>query len=252
MGYLQLDGDVSVPGTAIGYGTLAPAVGDANRRRYAYWPERDYSGNNRPPACEESTVPVLVFLYTRLSGVTLDELGVTYTGIRPDDQVFDQRSRVGDLFYCPSTDRSAIWAETATVGRPSLHTSVGGGGPWTPWWTRFDYATNAGLLGFHHDARYADRRYAGRLARVRGAASLLLLSDTSKGVIWQPTLEGTAERVTLADAGDAAEVEPLGPYLGSATPPPHGGRINAAFVDGHVEALAATPEDLSKAALLQR
>ena len=250
-GFLQLDGDVWVPANTIGYGTLAPALNDASRSRYAYWPERDYvNARSTPPACEESPVPLLVSVYARLAETDLADLGVTYTGVKPQDEVFD-RDRVADLFYCPSTDRSATWQGLATVGGPSEITFVGDLGNWTPWWTRFDYATNAGLLGFHHDARYADRRYAGRLARVRESSLMLLLSDTTDGLIWQPTLDGTPGRVTLADIDDPAEVRPSHGYGGGAAPP-HDGRINVAFVDGHVEALAATPGDLAKAALLQR
>ena len=231
-GFLQLDGDVWVPASTIGYGTLAPALNDSGRTRYVYWAERDHvNAVSPPPACEESPVPLLVSIYARLAEIDLADLGVTYTGVKPQDEVFD-RSRIADLFDCPSTDRSSRWATLATVGLPSEITFVGNLGIWTPWWTRFDYATNAGLLGFHHDSRYADRRYAGRLSRVRESSSMLLMSDTTDGLIWQPTLDGTASRVTLADAGDPAEVENLHGYGGGVTPPPHDGRMNAAFVDG--------------------
>ena len=246
-GFLQLDGEVWVPASAVGYGTLAPALHDAKRARYAYWRETNHSPTAPPPpVCEESPVPLSVFLYARLAGVALEDLGVSYTAVAPDHEALGRDAATAALFDCPANDRSPTWSALATVGRPSLITFCGGLGTWTPWWTRFDYATNGVLLGFKDDPPHTPRpprRLAGRLAGVRQASNLLLLSDTTAGLMWSPPPNASASVVTLADVRDPAEgLESYGASLRRA---PHDGRFNAAFVDGHCQTALETDEGLA-------
>ena len=225
---LPLDGEFHLPDGTAGYGSLPPALDDAQRRRYAYL-------RPDPPdyylPTEEYPVPFHVALAVR--ALDLDDAAQLGDGYQWHTNV---RPRHGglDLFYCPSHEVRPL-PPTTSVDWSSMFIVLDNIHWHQPIFTSITYNANGGLLGFHHDAAYAHRLYAGRLPRVRGASTLVLTGETnlrtSHAII--PMHDQPTRRLPLSAANDGLPEFRWGAH----DEPRHGKTMNFAFVDGHAEAV---------------
>jgi prepilin-type processing-associated H-X9-DG protein len=255
-GFLPLAGHlVAPPRWQAGRDAYAAGLNDTGRRRYTY------------ATC---TSRGSAFVVVPLPGALAPYMGWKNLPYHDWDR-FDQALNDSGLwrrFMCPATESFAKHRATSDpndatlVGQGTMmvfvNTSGTDDGAWS---TNSDYALNEGLLGYHSDPRYDDRRLRGHLSRLRRADEVVLFTDglprqgqpatsfaADPWICWTPALESDGG-VTLADAfagnGKAVDKSMFDPHR-------HGGRINIAFADGHVAALRITKDDLAGAHLLPR
>ncbi len=255
-GYLPPDGEVWIREHASGHGSLPGAMYDSDRSKYLYWPDYqpDIRTSQSPPT-RESPVPFSVAMLARITG-SLEgpvEPARQWATLRFGD--IDDVYRETSLFRCPN---SGDWRHGPNPmiegGTPTLTLYVGERAYYTPWWVTFDYATNVGLLGFHHQAKYQHRRYGGQLTRVSNSAAMVLMGDSGgpgMGLSWTPRLESESGHVTLHDAWAVTpEMTEMRGWEAPVNGQRHRGRLNVAFVDGHVEPVSVDAETLMKYDLL--
>ena len=247
-GHLPLDGQVH---TTWDVPTTYPALlGDPNRRRYDYLPaDPGHTAEDNPGTF---LVAMLRHALGPQPGAALENSAARWArDVRP-------RVSLSSLIECPGVDRSHLWSQPwQGNGLPSAHHIIDGDAFGWGWLTTTDYATNGGLLGFHHDRGRSHRAYRGHTARIGNAATLALAGDGDGTFMsWTPTMDRPGGRVTLADVlGQTPEVDTTGGFGG--TPQEqldvdrHGGRANVAFADGHVAAVAVEADALSRVDLLQ-
>lgn len=250
-GYLPLAGELHAQ-TVWSYGADAFAVGlgDTLRRRYTY-------------AIETTRDSIFVI-------VPLPAALASYMGHRdlPFNDWHKLDQDLNDMgfwrrFMCPASDafakaRIGVGNDQTLAGQGTMLAFTVRGSPDAAWSTNSDYGLNEGLLGFHYDSKYAQRRLRGKLSKVRRSDQLVIFTDARPRpepaytwmrdgwICWTPSLIGSGP-VTLADAyvpdGKARD-------KASFDESRHRGRINIAFADGHVAALRINPADLAKAYLL--
>jgi prepilin-type processing-associated H-X9-DG protein len=160
---------------------------------------------------------------------------------------FSEQHRVISVFTCPN----AIELDDADGRPPPVNEiAIGNSVYITVDLVRIDYALNAGLLGFDHDS--PERPLRGRLAAVQNQARVVLAGDVASHervppipmLCWSP---GSPGPVTLGDvlAGKVL----FGPKFDRER---HQGRMNVAFLDGHVEDLPIEAGALAEAWLVER
>lgn len=238
-GYLPLGGWIVVPANTVGQDSLPRALNDSARRKHVYVPPN-------PTVSLESVAPLQVavasYLGVRLSYAEMIDLD---TQLRARRQAFE-------VFRCPAMVANGepgsmmIGVERDGVVREIILWSVAS-----------NFALNEGVCGFHYSATYESRRYGGKLSKIIDSSRTMLLGDAAPqgggasesggSMFFSPRLD-SAGAVTLADALAGT----------SATHPTmfdrrrHQGRMNVAFVDGHVEAVAITSGALRHVFLLPR
>jgi prepilin-type processing-associated H-X9-DG protein/prepilin-type N-terminal cleavage/methylation domain-containing protein len=247
VGYMPLAGELSPsPGTP--WGNAPPGLNDVLRKRYSY------------ALAPDSSVSVVV---APLPGALGPYLGVTdlpWDNWREFDDKLNAPDGVWRRFTCPESNahekpklRPDDPNDTNWVDQGMMIALFGA------WWgTNSDYVMNEGVFGFHHDSRYENNRMAGKLARVRRSSEVALFTDgvprkapATPGLpigwmTWTPSLAGTGA-ATLGDAFD---------NTGRASSPDsfdrirHTKRINVAFVDGHVETVPMSRDELDKVYLV--
>lgn len=244
---LPLDGEAWLPPGTSGSNGLAVGLNDSDRSRYAYvrpgWPKQQLPTG-------ESPVPFHVALAAFASDVDVSEL----KPFNDWDRVREQQGRAVDFLHCPEEGRHLRADAALPRGTSSLYTVVDDLNYGNPWWTTISYVSNGGLLGFHYDSRFNDRRYRGLLSRVRSSSRLVLSGDGNDlGAVWLPTLEGTSRTVTLRDVFlSTPEVTTDWPQA-DLSRPRHSGGHNVLFVDGHARLVTpgANGEGYEEAELLQ-
>ena len=232
-GYLPLGGLVDAgPVTGLTDG-LAPLLGDARRKRYAYTP----SSSSVIPPTGELPAPFQVAVTEHLDPNAIPSPSVAPHIFAVADHYRDHAAM--GLFVCPD-------ANEGEANLASVALAFGGDG------TRitvvplpFDYALNEGVTGF--DAADGGRlRRRGRLVSLRDAARTALLGDGRRELFgtrlasWSPPDPPPgATTVTLADA-----LRTPGSRCMSLDPDRHRRRLNIAFIDGHAAAAAANVDAL--------
>ena len=247
-GYLPLDGEATLPDGTGGPNSLPPALNDSGRRRYAYWPDDAFY---YPTG--ETPLPFHVALAVRVLG--LDDAGQLGTPGRWPETTEPAHPGLR-LFHCPSVDRHPREETSAPPsGVPSLSMVVDGVAYATPWWTTLGYATNGGLLGYHHDGAFRHRRYGGQFTRAASASRLVLNGDAGgSGLVWLPRLDRPEAKVTLQDVWNTTpQMVPPDFTQSGLDPSRHDGKINLGFLDGHAAGVAAggNGDALGQADLLQ-
>jgi len=246
-GYMGLAG-LLVPSPGYNAGSdpniLSRALGDTSRCRYVY--AIDTAGKQR-------VVP--------LSANIAQQLGVKdmntndYNSV---DQVIKDFSRpIAQMFVCPASD---------TRDYPDRGTGTGifidGMEPGT---MISDYAMNEGVFGYHHDGKYAGRRYGGLYSKIRDPGRVLLFSDAiphphpadgtnQNWLTWTPKLDKDPTEpqwVSLADAlNSTGQASDKASDKGNFDTIRHKGKMNVVFADGHVQGLTIATEELSNVYLL--
>src|SRR5206468_2082508 len=127
-----------------------------------------------------------------------------------------------------------------------------------------DYAINEGFTGF--DAYDQIHRLRGNLGKVRSASSMVLIADGRRrpgsAAFWDPAFPGWilwtpidffgTSPVTLADAWlDRMRSTKRTLSQDNFDPVRHNGKMNVAFLDGHVETLPMTERGLAGAVLIR-
>ena len=159
-----------------------------------------------------------------------------------------KRSAYAQLFQCPA-------ASPLPGGNPMPAESISMGGHRYTFqhFLPLDYALNAGLMGFHHDARHAHRRLRGQLARAGDASRVMLLGDADPSMLtastftWSPGLEDHGP-FTLADAHGNPAMSGVG--QASLDLLRHAGQVNVVFADGHARSVRIDGESLGQVHLL--
>ena len=249
-GFLPPDGELTIPDGTFGLGSLPPALRDPSRERYRYFYDPAYP--SYLPTIE-LPVPFSIDLIAHMSGLGLGG------AIVPDYRwsVMEQKVREAELFRCPSARPMRTgawypgWQDGVFEGAPSVYVSLDGLMYGTTWYVNVDYATNAGVVGFHYDLAFEHRRKAGHLTRVAEASRVVLLGDTAGWEsVWIPALtppDVEPQPVTLRDVlQQSINVHPTSSPLDLRR---HDGRMNVLYVDGHAEGVEQTVPNLSRALL---
>lgn len=245
-GYLPLAGDIRVPASTAGLGSLPAALNDPERKRYVYVRQRGVPGDL--PTLElvaPYPAALLPYLNHRSPEIELNQ-GNLFGWDR-----LNRGSPAVRVFACPEQPEnpdglSPVPVVSLTLGT-LMHTFL--------WDVRTTYGLNGVMLGFSYD-RPQDS-VAGRLAAARDPSAVVLAADVSLAprshlLVWQlAASRGSTDAVgvSLADVlGGSSAV--VGPAL---TPSPHRRGINVAFLDGHVDTLpVGEPGGLSGALLSPR
>lgn len=242
-GYLPLAGELVVQPTSSGFDRYMVALNDPSERRYTF---------TRVPGSGIAVPAVFSAALGKYLGVTdlpmedwgkLD-LAISQTGFQK-------------LFACPSTnsmsetrgvsaDGEGQGEMFSLVGTASADGAVGtSSGPHAAAYS--DYGFNEGLLGFHYDDKYKTRRLRGNSKALKRGGEVMLFADAaprtlqaytqlkSTWLAFTPALEAPGA-VSLADAYEEnVGVARLGqrPMFDLTR---HRGKMNVAFVDGHVDA----------------
>ena len=251
-GYLPLAGEiVTSPFTSSDRDAMATALNDPLRRRYSYATCTDRDG---------------MFIIVPLPGALAAHMG--YKLLPWDDwDKFDQalnELKFWRRFSCPSTDSfakpraSSDPNDTTPVGQGTMMIVNTGGSAIAGWSTNSDYGFNEGVFGYHGTPRYADRRLRGKLVKVGRAEQAVLFTDAKirdkpaaswmkdPWICWTPNLDSKgAVMLAHALAKDGKVLD--GSMFDTKR---HGGRINIAFADGHVQMSRITMADLQSVYLL--
>ncbi len=236
-GYLPLAGNIQLHEAVNPLHDLPALLLDANRSRYEY---------SRLVGAPFPTFTVLapfqVGVYRHLAPEDLD----TTDGWREGRRF--STSKHAELFTCPSSGlQPEDWS------RPAESLWIGDHGFVNQDPLPLEYGLNAGLMGFHHDSRYAERRLRGQLVRAKDASRIVLLADadptrpTASTLTWSPRLDMDGV-YTLADV--MKDLATAASDQASFDASRHGGYINVVFADGHTQTLSLEPEALAKVFLL--
>ena len=234
-GFLPLVGSVTLPAGLTAADSLPGLLSDSSQRRYAY------EELSTPFPFRQGLAPVQI---TILRHVAAGELSVA--GTQAERAAAAESGHIA-LFRCPSAGdvqgEADVPAEALRVGPQGWVTQNG---------LPLDYAFNAGVMGFHHDATFAGRRLRGKLAGVRDASRTLLLGDAdasnpaSDTLTWSPPLATADGGETLA----AALAPPGGAGAFARLDMRHGEKGNFAFADGHAASTHLDAEALGELRLL--
>ena len=236
-GYLPLAGRIELQEIVGPMHDLPALLHDSRRSRYEY--NKQFG---TPFPTFTVLAPFQVAVYRHLAPEDLD----TTDGGREMKRFADSRHE--ELFQCPASGlRPEDW------GRPAEAIWVGSQGFVNQNFLPLEYGLNSGLMGFHHDQRFAHRRLRGQLVRAGDASRVMLLGDadprtvTSNTLTWSPRLDLDGPS-TLADmmtelATSASEQASFDAFR-------HDGYLNLVFADGHTETVLIEPEALKKVLLL--
>lgn len=249
-GFLPLDGEVHVPAGTAGLGSLPGALRDSGKLRYSYTSDDGTAPTSTAPPTLESPTPFLVVMFLQMVRRASGGADVAPTANWSSVEGRFASSRV---FHCPDANRAIYWAGSTYEGIYSSELIDGNVGYASPWYTTFDYATNTGLLGFHHDAAFAHRRYGGNASRIRRPSQMVVCGDSGgMGLNWIPELTSASTRVTLADVlRKTREISFSSVLSSSLSATRHKGSVDLAFADGHVEAVRIDDASLAQCELLQ-
>jgi prepilin-type processing-associated H-X9-DG protein len=236
-GYLPLAGKIELPDSVGPFHDLPALLYDTRRSRYEYTKQLA-----APFPTFTVLAPFQVSLYRHLAP---DDLDIS-DGWREDRRFAE--SRHAELVMCPSSGlESQDWV------KPAEGIWVGEDGFITQSFLPLEYALNAGIMGFHHSPRYAQRRLRGQLARAGSASSVILLGDadprppTSETLSWAPPLD-VDSAYSLADVFDSLGTIASGQASFDAFR--HDGYMNVVFADGHTQTVLIQSEALSKLQLV--
>jgi prepilin-type processing-associated H-X9-DG protein len=243
-GFLPLDGDVAIEGVYGSSGGLPIGLKDPGKRRYAYTEDLGTVGTSTSPPTKEGPTPFLVAVLQLLSKGEPTTPGVSWS-------VLTKGIKSETLLHCPEAERAHYWSGEPIEGVYSLVLYIGNVGYASSWYTTFDYATNGGLLGYSYDQTISNRRLAGQLSKVRNAAGTVLVGDCGeKGTLWSPKDRSKIMSVTLYDVWKVTAEIDWSKSSSTIDKKRHQGKINIAFVDGHVESVLIGESELKNCYLL--
>lgn len=249
-GFAPLAGTLHVTPRTAGLGSLPAALNDSHRRRYLYLPDRHGSPTVYTPTFEQvAPWPLAVAMAHRGMGLNVS-LEHTESWAQLRDLHRELRA-----FECPAA--AAARSASADRGENAVLLVIGPIGYGTLWRTQCDFAVNGGLLGFHHEWPLSPRRLRGHLAGVRASSRVVLLGDglchepSSDTPSWTPSVgPGTGDGpVTLRDVLERSHRVERSVRM---DPVRHGLWANLTFVDGHVETVRLTAQQLERALLSER
>lgn len=241
-GYMPLAGELVVQPAAGGYDRYLVALSDTSERRYTF--TRVPGSGIAVPAVFSAALGK----YLGIADLPLEDWAKL-------DEAISQTS-FQKLFACPSTnsmsesrglsaDGTGQGEMFSLVGAPTAEGTVGASsGPHAAAYS--DYGFNEGLLGFHYDDKYKTRRLRGNAKMLKRSGETMLFADAapraqqaytqlkSTWLAFTPAMESLGA-VSLADAYE----EKVG-FARLGQKPMfdlnrHRGKMNVAFVDGHVD-----------------
>jgi prepilin-type processing-associated H-X9-DG protein/prepilin-type N-terminal cleavage/methylation domain-containing protein len=236
-GYVQLAGELQWYPPV--YQDAPPALGDPLRRRYTY-----YGGTGNPVlGFQDSYAYYWGAVDYVIRGNVIYPMFYIYGG-RPHPAYW--------TFRCPASHEFRWGGEfygKETTG-PGRYGWIGTAGYFP------DYIINEGFTGFAVDPPDNVRRLRGQLSKVRSTSNMVLIADgqprpfPDNWMLWTPT--DPVGTVTLGDAWrDRTRSETRTASKDNFDPYRHKGRMNVAFLDGHVETLQMTAADLDRAVLIK-
>jgi prepilin-type N-terminal cleavage/methylation domain-containing protein/prepilin-type processing-associated H-X9-DG protein len=240
-GFLQIAGSLDGPPQQI-FQDLPAALNDPEQQRYTYVPW-GLGASTRFPVPYHAAV-------ARYCGCS-----VPMNSALDVDNWLNLPTVLKRIFSCPASNRIDLTPPQGQGMLLVLKNTYG-------WSTNGDYVLNEGLVGF--DGNDPTRRLRGQLSKVRSATTTVLIadgqprpepavtwgSDPGGWVLWTPTDPNGV--VTLADAWlDRTRSTTRTLSKDNFDPYRHKGRMNVAFIDGHVEALQMNERDLAGAVLIR-
>jgi len=247
-GYLQIAGNLETPNLDPNNPALPipDSISDASSLRYTYvnW----YQG-----------LPGVTPVPYHAALAKYCGCGISMTSASDVDNWLNLPTALKKIFSCPASVRIDL---TPPRGQGTLLIVPVAPYSFYGWSTNGDYVINEGVTGFSYIAPNESRRLRGKLSRVRSTSTTVLLADgqprpepsvswfSDGWVLWTPTdPNGT---VTLADAWlDRTRSNTRTASKDNFDPYRHKGKMNVAFLDGHVETLPMTAEGLSSAVLIR-
>jgi prepilin-type processing-associated H-X9-DG protein len=145
-------------------------------------------------------------------------------------------------FLCPAADHTAATKRGlfVSLGVEGINTNF----PFWGWSIPSDYGYNESVFGFYINNEIYRNRYRGHLARMRRQSEMMLMADAAEPSRAYPFLAshldlswrgGTYEgAITLGSALLPFEPDKASAYGPHFDAQRHRGRVNIAFVDGHV------------------
>lgn len=259
-GYLPLAGRIRIPlvTSLTDRERIAKGLGDTGRRKYSY---------ARAPTM--SNLFVVVPWHAAISPYLLPSQKLPTENWDAVETAINSNKGIWKHFMCPSSD--ALSTGTRVIGGVLYPENQGtvisvylGSAAQYIWSTNGDYALNEGVMGV--DTTVNVRRLAGNLGRVKDPSSTMLMTDgtrrkdkpepatfptfTDGWQVWAPRdppgQAGVTSRRAVAlnevfDATNGAVTSSQNFALKR-----HRGKINVAFVDGHVETREINAKDLAR------
>jgi len=244
LGFVQLAGNIEATlANAPAYQQFPATFLDASERRYTYclW------GGSQVHVPVPFHAAVAKYVGTKVQLQDNPSL----------DKWLDLPTVTKKLFSCPASTRIDL---TPPLGQ-GMVIIIPGAYVW--WSTNGDYVINEGFTGFSTTSPNDLRRLRGQLSKVHAASSTVLIadgqprpdaarpqSDPAGWVMWTPT--DSVGTVTLGDAWlDRTRGSRRTASKDNFDPVRHKGKINVAFLDGHVQTLPLTGTDLAVAILIK-
>ncbi len=228
--FLPLDGDVVIADEFGKPHGLRTGLNDTSGTRYAYTADDGSVGTSTAPSTKEIPTSCVVALIQSASRGAPPHPSTRWSEIESGNQA-------AKLIRCPSANRQSLWSGNPNEGTNSLILSVAGMSYSSSWYTTSDYATNGGLLGYHYSDLVSHRRYNGNKAKIHNPSHTTLIGDCGSGLgqVWLPVLASLEDTVTLHDVATMSKEIDSATISSRIDYKRHNGKINIAFVDGHVE-----------------
>lgn len=255
-GYLPLAGELVIAPGYSGADRYAGGLRDSLRKRYTYATQTAL-GN-----------PFVIVPFPGALAPYLGHRNLNFSDWDVLDKQLNDVNGPWKMFMCPSTgsfDSPKLFGNKSTNNTPvgqgtMMVINTGGYFQESAWSTNSDYGLNEGVLGFHFYQGHSSRRYAGKLSRITKPGEVMLLAEAKVGeapatdfmpdpwIVFRPALTSTGP-VTLQDVFEGTtKITPAGRFDEIR----HRGRMNIAFVDGHVDSVRISAGGLSQVYLLPR